>query len=97
MDTLSNKLSIPTSNVIGIHERPNSPGHLECYEYNNIENAELGVNIYLALVPEDMAQGTKGLRIIADSGVHLNFCATVALHMLIMKVGHLLYRIITTK
>ena len=34
---------------------------------------------YLSLVPEDTAQGTKGLGSLADSGVHLNHCAMVVL------------------
>ena len=46
----------------------------------NIENEELSVSLSLALVPENTAQGTKGLRSLADSGVHLKRCATVILH-----------------
>ena len=51
--------------------------------YNSIENAAHGVSLYLVLVPEDIAQGMVGLRSLADSGIHLNHCATVVLAMLL--------------
>ena len=63
------------------------------WQYNGIENDKLGVSLYHALVPENMAQGTKGLRSLADSEVHLNRCATVVLCNadMVLKIGHHLY------
>ena len=69
------------------------------WQYNSIENVELGVSLYLVLVPEDTAQGAEGLRNLADSGVHLKRCATVVLNNVakVLKIGHPLYRVIIRK
>ena len=69
------------------------------WQYNSIENEELGASLYLVLVPENMAQRIKDLRSLADSGVHLNRCATVVLHNVakVLKIGHHLYRVIIRK
>ena len=63
--------------------------------YDIIENTELGASLYLVLVPENTASGTKGLRSLADYGMHLNRCVTVVLHRAakVLKVGHYLYRV----
>ena len=51
------------------------------------------------LVPEDLAQEKKGLRSLADSGVHLNSCATVLLHKAdnVLDIGLLFYSVIARK
>ena len=69
------------------------------WQYKSIENVELRASLYLVLVPENTAQGMRGLRSISDFGVHLNHCATVVLHNAakVLKIGHQLYRVISRK
>ena len=89
----------PTSDAIGVHEGPNSPGQENGRQYNSIKNQSLVQEFLSSLVPEDTAQEMKGLRCLADSRVHLNRCVTVVLHNAakVLKIGHHLYRVMIRK